>query len=119
MTEQTNKEYYNKIKAEERMKTIEIFFDMYPELKKNKDEILMNVLEKYGKTIKYILTRYDYNNNIYYIDSSGMIVDKYLNFKGIKYENEFYFNDFNDFNYKYVDIDYYDKLMNYKYTNKK
>lgn len=104
------KETDNKIKEQERMKTIEIFFEMYPELKKNKDEILMNVLEKYGKPIKYVFTRIDHNNKIYYIDPDGMIVDKNLNFKGLKYENTFYFE---NINYNNINLEHYDKIMNF------
>lgn len=94
----------------ERIKTIDIILDMYPELKKDKDEILINVLEKYGKPIKYILTRFEHNNQIYYIDPEGMIVDKNLNFKGLKYDNTFYFE---DSNYKKFNLEYHDRIMNY------
>lgn len=100
----------NKLKEQERMKTIEIFFEMYPELKKNKEEILMNVLEKYGKPIKYILTRITHENEIYYIDPEGIIVDKNLNFKGLKYDNTFYFE---NTNHKFINLDEYDKIMNF------
>ena len=74
---------------EEKLKVIDIIIDMYPELKKNKDEIIKTVLNKDIK--RYILTKYIHNNNIYYIDPYGMIIDKDINFKGIFCDNKFYF----------------------------
>jgi hypothetical protein len=100
----------NKINEQERLATVGIFFEMYPELKKNKDDILMNVLEKYGKPIKYILTRFINDNEVYYIDPEGMIVDKDLNFKGLKYDNTFYFENINN---KFINLEQYDKIMNF------
>jgi len=105
----------NKVKEHERIKTVEIFFDMYPELKKNKEEILMHVLEKYGRPIKYVLERFNHNNEVYYIDPEGTIVDKNLNFKGLKYDNIFYFE---NTNYKNVNIEHYDRIMNFTSKNK-
>jgi len=100
----------NKINEQERLITVRIFFEMYPELKKNKDDILMNVLEKYGKPIKYILTRFIHDNEVYYIDPEGMIVDKDLNFKGLKHDDTFYFENINN---KFINLEQSDKIMNF------
>lgn len=101
----------NKTK-QERLAALEIILDLYPDLKKNKDDILMHVLEKYGKPIKYILTKYTREDgNIYYVDPNGMLVDKYLNFKGIVNDGKFYFNDIDK---NMIDVKYYDKIMKYK-----
>ena len=99
----------------ERLRIIDIIFDLYPELKKNKEEIVMNVFEKYGKPIKYILTKYIHNNNIYYIDPDGIILDKDINFKGLIFDNNYYFNE-EEFNQEKIneEIKYFDKLMNRK-----
>lgn len=81
---------------DEKLKVIDIIIEMYPELKKNKDEIINNVLNRHIK--QYILTKYVINNNIYYIDPYGMIIDKDVNFKGCFYDNKFYFNSFDNSN---------------------
>ena len=39
---------------DEKLKVIDIIIDMYPELKKNREEIIFNVFEKQNKTNKYI-----------------------------------------------------------------
>lgn len=75
---------------DEKLKVIDIIIEMYPELKKNKDEIINNVLNRHIK--QYVLTKYVFNNNIYYIDPYGMIIDKDVNFKGCFYDNKFYFD---------------------------
>jgi hypothetical protein len=76
---------------DEKLKVIDIIIEMYPELKKNKDDIIKNVLDRHIK--QYVLTRYIYNNDIYYIDPYGMIIDKDLNFKGFFVNNKFYFDE--------------------------
>lgn len=96
----------------ERLRVIDIIFDLYPELKKNKEEITMNVFEKYGRPIKYILTQYIHNNNVYYIDPDGMILDKDINFKGLYTDNMFYFYEDN-----FIDkLEHYDRLMDRRDT---
>ncbi len=101
-----------------KMRTIDVFFDMYPELKKNKEEIMMNVFEKYGKPIKYIFTRHIFENNLLYVGPDGIMLDENLNFKGIFYENKYYLeNDgyyLDDDKYKISNLSDLDKIMGYK-----
>jgi hypothetical protein len=94
-----------------KLKVVDIIFDMYPELKKNKDEIMMNVLEKYGRPHKYILNKHIYNNQILYIDPDGLMFDNNLCYKGILYNDTYYLDEEKHNN---ININYFDKLMNYK-----
>jgi hypothetical protein len=95
----------------ERLKTIDIIFELFPELKKNKDEIMMNVLEKYGRPFKYILNKHIYKNQVLYIDEDGFIFDNDVNFIGL-YVNNVYFL-LND-NFDIIPVEKYDKLFQYK-----
>ena len=42
---------------DEKLKVIDIIIEMFPELKKSKDDIISNVFEKNGKPHKYIFTK--------------------------------------------------------------
>ena len=93
----------------EKMKVVDIFFEMYPELKKNKEEIMFNVFEKNLLLYKYIFTKHIYKNTDMYIDPYGLILDKNLVFKGFVVDKKFYMCDDDDI--KLLDIDKLNEIM--------
>ncbi len=81
---------YNNI-SNEKIKIIDTILEMYPELKKDKDEIVNNIINKQPKN--YILTKYIYKNITYYIDPYNTVIDKNLKFIGIFHNNKIVFNE--------------------------
>ncbi len=91
-----------------KMKVIDIIIDMFPELKKSKDEIIANVFDKNNYINKYVFTKYVCNNKDLYVDPYGMILDKYLVFNGFFVDGKYYLiDDFND----NLDIAKLDQIM--------
>lgn len=100
----------NTVLDDEKVKVIDIIIDMYPELKKNRDEIIFNVFEKQTKTNKYIFTKTIINNNSLYIDPYGLILDKHLKFYGFYVDGKYYLeNDIDDI--ELIDIEKYNKII--------
>jgi hypothetical protein len=90
------------------MKVIDIIIDMYPELKKSKDEIVAHVFDKNNYINKYIFTKYIHNNKDLYVDPYGLILDKYLVFNGFLVDGKYYIL---DDDYDNINIHELDKLM--------
>jgi len=97
---------------DEKLKVIDIIIDMYPELKKNREEIIFNVFEKQNKANKYIFTKTIINNNSLYIDPYGLILDKDLKFYGFCVDGKYYLENDID-NIELIDIEKYNKIFNY------
>ncbi len=93
---------------EHKMKVIDIIIDMYPELKKSKDEIVAHVFDKNNYINKYIFTKYVHNSKDLYVDPYGLILDKYLVFNGFFVDGKYYILD-DDFDN--INIQELDKLM--------
>ena len=93
---------------EEKLKVIDIIIEMYPELKKNKNDIISNVFEKNGKLNRYIFTKFVIDNKELYIDPYGLILDKKLLFKIFFINDKYYLE---DDHIELVNIEKYDKLM--------
>jgi hypothetical protein len=93
---------------DEKIKVIDIIIDMYPELKKSREEIIFNVFEKQHKTNKYIFTKTIKNNKSLYIDPYGLILDKDLKFYGFFVDGKYYLE--ND-DIELIDIEKYNKII--------
>lgn len=97
----------------EKLKVIDIILEMFPELKKYKDDIIVNVMQKHLNQNKYVFTKYIHNNYELYIDPYGMIIDKNIIFKGFINDNKLYLTDDINDNIIKLDINKYDKIMKY------
>jgi len=92
---------------DEKVQVINIILDLYPSLKKDRQNIINIVFGKLNKPNKYIFTKILLDNNTYYIDSFGMLMNDSLDFKGIVNNNIIYLckditkNKFDKFN-KYL-----------------
>ncbi len=98
----------NNTTDDDKLKVIDIIIDMYPELKKNREEIIFNVFEKQHRTNKYIFTKFVKNNKSMYIDPYGLILDKNLHFCGFQVDGKFYLE--ND-DIELIDIEKYNKII--------
>lgn len=83
----------NNILSDEKMKVIEIVLDMFPQLKKNKTDIINTVYGKLVKPYNYIFTKIFIDNREFYIDPNNAIYNKQLNFKGFITDNKIYLID--------------------------
>jgi hypothetical protein len=80
----------------ERLKTLNIIFNMYPSLRKDKDNIINNILEKKeNKYEAYVVEKIDGLSFNAYIDEYCNIIDSNLNLIGItsKLKDKYYFFD--------------------------
>ena len=77
-------------KLDEKLKIINVILDMYPEMKKDKQDIINAVYGKLSKPNTYVFTKIFINNKEYYVDPEGTIMTKTLEFKGIVLNNKFY-----------------------------
>ena len=78
---------------DDRLKVINVILDMYPELKKDKSDIINVVYGKLSLPHKQIFTKIFFDNKVLYIDISGLVLDKNLIFKGLIINNIRYFID--------------------------
>lgn len=76
---------------DEKIQVINIILDLYPSLKKDRQNIINVVFGRLNKPNKYVFTKILLNNHTYYIDNFGMLLDESLNFKGIANNNIIYF----------------------------
>ena len=89
---------------EDKIQVINIILDLYPSLKKDRQNIINVVFGRLNKPNKYVFTKILLNNYTYYIDNFGMLLDESLNFKGIVNNNIIYLcedklqNDFSKYN---------------------
>lgn len=89
---------------DDKIQVINIILDLYPSLKKDRQNIINVVFNRLNKPNKYVFTKILLNNHTYYIDNFGMLLDESLNFKGIVNNNIIYFyeddrqNDFSKYN---------------------
>jgi hypothetical protein len=84
--------------VDEKIQVINIILDLYPSLKKDRQNIINVVFGKLNKPNKYVFTKISMNNNIYYVDNFGMLLDESLNFKGIVNNNTIYLFEDNEIN---------------------
>jgi hypothetical protein len=96
---------------DEKLKVIDIIIDMYPELKKSRDEIIFNVFEKQHKTNKYIFTKIIINNISLYIDPYGLILDNNLKFYGFFVDGKYYLENDEINDIELIDIEKYNKII--------
>ena len=97
--------------CDEKVKIIEIILDMYPELKKDKNDIINVVFGKMSKPNKYVFTKILHNNEELYVDIDGLLLSKTVEFKGIVINNKFYMVSDIEKDNDNVDINMYDKIM--------
>jgi hypothetical protein len=90
MDKYLNKEKDKDKQLDERIKIINIILDMYPDMKKDKQDIINAVYGKLSKPNTYVFTKIFINNKEYYVDPEGTILTKTLEFKGIILNNKFY-----------------------------
>ena len=92
---------------DDKLQVINIILELYPTLKKDRQNIINVVFGKLNKPIKYILTKIMINNYVYYIDTYGLLFDNTITFKGIMKNNElFLLND----NYD-IELEEYNKYL--------
>ena len=102
--------------VDEKIKIIDIIINMYPDLKKDKQEIINAVFDKLNKPNKYIFTKILHNNLELYVDSDGLLLTKKLEFKGFVINNKFYMTDDIEKDNELININKYYKIM-FKYKN--
>jgi len=90
---------------DDRLKVINVILDMYPELKKDKNDIINVVYGKLSKPNKQIFTKIRLDNKELYIDTTGLVLDENLNFKGLIINNIRYLFDDN------IDLAEYEILL--------
>jgi hypothetical protein len=90
---------------DDRLKVINVIIDMYPELKKDKNDIINVVYGKLSKPNKQIFTKIKIDNQELYIDNTGLVLDENLVFKGLIINNIRYLFDDN------IDLTKYDELL--------
>jgi hypothetical protein len=82
---------------DEKMKVIDIILDMYPQLKKNKTDIVNTVYGKLVRPYNYVFTKIFIDNREFYIDPNDAIYNKQLKFKGFISNKKIYLiDDIND-----------------------
>ncbi len=91
---------------DDRLKVINVILDMYPELKKDKNDIINVVYGKLSKPNKQIFTKIKLDDKELYIDTTGLVLDENLNFKGLILNNIRYLFDDN------IDLTEYNNLLN-------
>lgn len=91
---------------DDRLKVINVILDMYPELKKDKTDIINVVYGKLSKPNKQIFTKIKLDDKELYIDTTGLVLDKNLNFKGLIINNIRYLFDDN------IDLTEYNNFLN-------
>ena len=107
-----NNEKYDELYniTDEKVKVIDIIIDMYPELKKDRNDIINIVFGKLSKPNKYIFTKILLNNIEVYFDPDGLILTKNLTFMGFIINNKYYLLDDNTYD-NIIDINKLDKIM--------
>jgi len=79
----------------DKIQIVDLLIEHYPELKKNRTNLIKIVLQKITRPNKLILEKVLYDNNIYYKYNDGILIDQELNICGYCYINK---NDKNDIN---------------------
>jgi hypothetical protein len=72
---------------DDKLKVINIILDMYPDLKKDRHEIINAVYGNLNKPTRQIFTKIRINNSEVYVDNTGLVLDANLNFKGFIINN--------------------------------
>lgn len=85
--------------TDDRIKVINIILDMYPDLKKDRNEIINVVYGNLNKPNRQIFTKIKLNGQELYVDNTGLVMDVNLNFKGFIINNVQYLLDNNDENF--------------------
>lgn len=97
--------------TDEKIKVIDIIIDMYPDLKKNKDDIINRVFEKFSKPTQYVFTKIMHNNQELYVDIDGLLLTKNLDFKGFVINNKYYMTSDIDNKNDILDISKLDRII--------
>lgn len=92
-----------------KLKVIDIIIDMFPDLKKNKIDIINTVFGKLSKPTKYIFTKILLNGDELYIDYDGLLLTKNLIFQGFIINNKQYLLD--DKYCDNIDIKKFDRII--------
>lgn len=66
----------------DKIKIIDTIIELYPDLKKDRNQIINVILEKIERPDKYILDRIEVNKEVYYKDIDNIIIDCDLNICG-------------------------------------
>lgn len=66
----------------DKIQIVDLLIEHYPELKKNRTNLIKIVLQKITRPNKLILEKVLYDNNIYYKYSDGILIDSELNICG-------------------------------------
>lgn len=109
-----------KLQLNYKLQALDIILELYPEIRKDRAELVTILSGKYQRPIKYILNKFKYNNLDLYADPDGMIVDKDLNFYGFTKDmsnRNLHLSNlamYNSSNYKTIMIQYdkYNKIIN-------
>jgi hypothetical protein len=96
---------------DDKIKIIDIIIDMYPELKKDKNDIINVVFGKLSKPNKYVFTKIMYNNEELYVDVDGLLLTKNIDFRGFVINNKFYLVSDIDNKDDILDIPELDRIM--------
>lgn len=78
---------------EEAMKVINIILEMYPNLEKDREDIVGVVLENYDRKRLDIYSRIKINGEILYVNQEGVILDAKLKWRGQQHKNRYYLDD--------------------------
>ena len=66
----------------DKIRLVDTIIEQYPDLKKERSNIIKIVLEKITRPNKLILEKINYNNQTYYKYDDGIIIDENLKIKG-------------------------------------
>ena len=68
---------------EYKIQAFDTIAEFYPEIRKDRVDILNAFIGKYNLPVKYVLNKFTYMNKDYYVDPNGLIIDKHINVCGI------------------------------------
>ena len=72
----------------DKIRLVDTIIEQYPDLKKERSNIIKIVLEKITRPNKLILEKINHNNQIYYKYDDGIIIDENLKIKGYITDNK-------------------------------
>ena len=75
----------NSLTKLDKIKIVDTIIEKYPNLKKERENIINLICQKEDNKDKYIFDRIIINNKIYYRDKDNILVDSDLNIMGIIY----------------------------------
>jgi len=72
----------------DKIRLVDSIIEQYPDLKKERSNIIRIVLEKIIRPNKLILEKFNFKNNFYYKYEDGIIIDENLKIKGFVIDNK-------------------------------